>query len=81
MRTTLDIEDDLLAAAKALARRERVSASQVVSRLLREALTGRELTGPEPAARTVCGFRPFTHPGARRVTNALIDQLRDREGI
>jgi hypothetical protein len=35
MRTTLDIDDDLLAAAKELARRERSTAGQVVSRLLR----------------------------------------------
>ena len=31
MRTTLDIDDDLLAAAKELARRENVTAGQVVS--------------------------------------------------
>ena len=35
MRTTLDIDDDVLRAAKELAQRERVSAGQVVSRLLR----------------------------------------------
>ena len=40
MRTTLDIEDDVLAAAKELARRQGVSAGQVVSKLLRSALTG-----------------------------------------
>jgi hypothetical protein len=34
MRTTLDIDDDVLRAAKELAQRERVSAGQVVSRLL-----------------------------------------------
>ena len=41
MRTTLDIEDDVLAAAKDLARRENVSAGQVISRLARLALTAR----------------------------------------
>ena len=40
MRTTLDIDDDLLAAAKELARRERKSAGQVVSELMRKGLTG-----------------------------------------
>jgi hypothetical protein len=37
VRTTLDIEDDVLAAAKELARRQGTSAGQVVSRLLRAA--------------------------------------------
>ena len=40
MRTTLDIEDDVLAAAKELARRQGTSAGQMVSRLLRAALSG-----------------------------------------
>jgi predicted nucleic acid-binding protein len=40
MHTTLDIDDDLLVAAKELARRENLTAGQIVSRLLREALTG-----------------------------------------
>jgi len=35
VRTTLDIDDDLLAAAKELARREGRTAGEVVSRLLR----------------------------------------------
>jgi hypothetical protein len=40
LRTTLDIDDDLLAAAKELARREHSSAGKIVSRLLRDSLTG-----------------------------------------
>ena len=40
MRTTLDIEDDVLAAAKELARRQGTSAGEVVSRLPRVALSG-----------------------------------------
>jgi hypothetical protein len=39
MRTTFDIHDDLLAANRAIAHRERTSAGKVVSRLLRQALT------------------------------------------
>ncbi|MFO7629369.1 MAG: DUF6364 family protein [Prochlorococcaceae cyanobacterium] len=35
MRTTLDIEDDVLAAAKELARRQGTSAGAMISRLLR----------------------------------------------
>jgi Arc/MetJ family transcription regulator len=40
MRTTLDIDDDVLAAAKELARHEGATAGQIVSRLLRRSLTG-----------------------------------------
>ena len=36
MRTTIDIQDDVLAGAKEIARRQHESAGQVVSRLLRE---------------------------------------------
>ena len=45
MRTTLDIEDDVLAAAKELARRQRLSAGQLISRLLREAMSGTQRVG------------------------------------
>ena len=39
MRTTLEIDDDLLQAAKDLARQQKITAGQVVSSLLRQALT------------------------------------------
>lgn len=75
MRTTLDIDDDVLEAAKERARREHKTAGRVVSELLRIALTTR--TGPqavrEPAA--TYGFRPF-EAGEHIVTNAVIDELR-----
>ena len=48
MRTTLDIDDDVLLAAKERAARERTSVGAVVSRLARDALSGK--TGPAPAA-------------------------------
>jgi hypothetical protein len=81
MRTTLDIDDDVLAAAKELARRERKSAGQVISELARRALTAPEAGAPtarEPAA--FYGFRPIGPRGAV-VTNELIDRLRDEEGL
>jgi hypothetical protein len=40
MRTTLEIEDDLQAAAKEMANRQRLSAGQLISLLLREAMSG-----------------------------------------
>ena len=79
MRTTIDIDEDVLAAAKELARREKVSAGKVVSRLLREALSGtaQELASSE---RAVGGFRAFARRGVI-VTNEKVDALRDKEGV
>ena len=80
MRTTLDIEDDVLAAAKELAQRQGVSAGQVVSRLLRSALTG-EASAQRSDAPVVAGFRPFAASDQRLVSNEQIDKLRDLEGL
>jgi hypothetical protein len=85
MRTTLDIDDDILAAAKELSRRQGCSIGKVVSMLTRRALTegaGDPSATPAPAARRppgVGGFRPFGSRGSP-VTNAAIDALRDAEG-
>lgn len=43
MRTTLDIDDDILSAAKELARYEKKSAGKVLSDLARKALTGGDM--------------------------------------
>ena len=78
MRTTLDLDDDVLASAKEIARREHKTAGQVLSELARQALTqGAGATaraGREPPP--LHGFRPFAPRGAV-VTNALIQKLRD----
>jgi hypothetical protein len=84
MRTTLDIEDDVLAAAKELARRQGTSAGRVVSRLLREALVGHGASAAanaEGGQAVVGGFRPFSATAPDLVTDEQIDQLRDLEGI
>jgi Arc/MetJ family transcription regulator len=77
MRTTLDIDDDLMRAAKELASREKLSIGQVVSRLLRESFAhgGAAAKGPG-----VGGFRPFP-AGDRVVTNDEVDALRDADGM
>ena len=80
MRTTLDIEADVVAAAKELAQRQGVSAGKVVSSLLRSALTGKGASQPSGAA-AVAGFRPFTASDQQLMSNEQIDQLRDLEGI
>jgi hypothetical protein len=81
MRTTLDIDDDLLLATKEIARRNGQTAGQVVSELLRRALTQSVVNFSgvrEPKASY--GFRPFP-AGDRVVSNTDVDKLRDDEGI
>ncbi len=82
MRTTLDIEDDVLAAAKEMASRQRLSAGQLISRLLREAMSGTQRAGQADGgeARAVAGFQPFAAQGFL-ITNAQIDALCDAEGV
>ena len=80
MRTTLDIEVDVLAAAKELARRQGTSAGQVVSRLLRVALSG-EGDRADSGSVLVAGFRTFGAANPKLVTNEQIDQLRDQDGL
>jgi len=76
MRTTLDIDDDILAAAKERARREHRTAGAVISELARASLTRSEHppAASEPAA--IYGLAPFPSRGAV-VTNARIDKLRE----
>ena len=88
MRTTLDIEDDVLYAAKEIARREKKSLGQVISDLARRAFAqgqdpslGKQARAPrtsEPLA--AYGIHPLPARGGL-VTNELIDRLRDDEGI
>ena len=74
MRTTLDIADDVLLAAKERAQRERKTAGQVVSELLRQALTAAQPAGAR-APKGAHGLKPFA-PRGSIITNDLIDQLR-----
>jgi hypothetical protein len=76
MRTTLDIADDVLQAAKERARREKKTTGEVISELARSALT---MPGDAPAAResrALYGLRPFPKRGGI-VNNELIDRLRE----
>ncbi len=78
MRTTLDIADDVLQAAKERARRENKTAGEVISELARAALTAPQpaaLVSKEPASRY--GIRPFPRRGSAVVTNHLVSKLRE----
>ncbi len=80
MRTTLDLDPDVLAAARELAARRRVSIGRVLSELARQALLGpaaaRLAREPVPELH---GFQPFPARGVL-VDDRTIDRLRDQEG-
>ena len=76
MRTTLEIADDVLQAAKERARREGRTMGAVLSDLARLALTAHRETGPRREQKPARGFQPFPSRGGV-VTNDLIDHLRE----
>jgi hypothetical protein len=75
MRTTLNVDDDILFAVQERARREKSSAGKVLSNLVREALRGQR----PPHQRDHYGFAPLP-PRGKTVSNALINRLREEEG-
>ncbi len=78
MRTTLDIAEDVLAAAKEHARRENKTAGEVISEWARAALIApqpRPPTAKEP--QSLYGIRPFPRRGNVVVTNELVNKLRE----
>jgi len=76
MRTTLDIGDDVLQAAKERARREKKTTGEVISELARSALVAPPQAPASRAARVLFGFRPFPKRGGI-VTNEQIKKLRE----
>ena len=73
MRTTLDIDNDVLQAAKERARREKKTMGEIISELSRKALTS---ASTEKPMKSLHGFRPFPKRGGV-VTNDLIGKLRE----
>ena len=73
MRTTLAIDDDVLAAAKGLAERQGKSLGEVISALARQALR------PLPADAVMRNGVPLLprRSDAKPVTLELVNQLRD----
>jgi hypothetical protein len=76
MRTTLDIAEDVLIAAKDLARYERKTTGQVISELARKGLGATDVPVDEDE---FLGFRPLPK-GDVVVTNELINRLREEIG-
>jgi hypothetical protein len=73
MRTTLTIDDDVLAEAKGLAARQNKTIGEVISALSRQALrpaaAGRKTRNGVPL--------PTVRPGATPVTPEMVNELRD----
>lgn len=75
MRTTLAIDDDVLAAAKEMAAIERKSIGEVISTLVRHALRPVEGAAGKKSRNGV-PLLP-TKPNTSRVTSDLVHQLRE----
>ena len=73
MRTTLAIDDDILAAAKEMAATQRKSVGEVISSLARTALR------PVPSPLSTRNGVPLlaVRPSAPRVTSELVRQLQE----
>lgn len=76
VRTTLAIDDDVLAAAKHLAEREQRTIGEVVSSLARQGLS--RASGSSRAERNGIPLLPNRKP-ASPVTLELVNQLRDEQ--
>lgn len=75
MRTTLDIDEDVLGAAKAIASAQKKTAGKVLSDLARRALR------PSAEEEVVLNGVPLLPPrsGARAVTPDIVDRLLDED--
>lgn len=73
MRTTLDLDDDILLAVKEIAAARNMTAGKVVSELVRKALE------PKPTERVRNGvpLMPRQAGGTPKMTMSLVNELRD----
>lgn len=79
MRTTLDIEDDVLQAAKELAQREGGTTGQVISALARRGLAAPAAT--QNSKSVMRNGVPLLPSRGEVITLEHIQKLRDKEGI
>ena len=74
MRTTLELDDDLVQVARQLAQQSKITMGQVISELVRKAME------PKSAPRMRNGVLLFNlKPGAKKPGMALVNRLRDEE--
>ncbi len=83
MRTTLDIDDDILAAAKEMARASAgKTAGKIISDLARKALMQPMNAYRVEETRAIYGIKPFPkRPDGKPVTSEDVRRLMDEEGI
>jgi hypothetical protein len=74
VRTTLDLDDDVLAAARSIAAARKQTMGKVVSDLIRQSLSGK-------LKKTPSGVPLLPHRPGVIVTQELIDKLREEQGI
>ena len=78
MRTTLDIEPDILQAAKEIAAREKSTAGAVISRLARKGLAP---TSPGLGETRIRNGVPVISATGHVITLEHVQELMDEEGI
>jgi hypothetical protein len=74
MRTTLDLDEDLILVAKQLAQQRRSTMGQIVSQLVRKALEPQQTS---PVRNGIPLFTPVA--GAGKPSLSLVNRLRDEE--
>ena len=79
MRTTLDLDDDVLISAKDLARRQKRTAGDVISELARIGLRQSLAASDGDVTTPFLGFEPIA-PNGRITTNDDINRLRAEVG-
>jgi len=77
MRTTIDIEDDVLNAAKEIAAREGTTAGKVLSALARQGLRGSKTGGSQKSRKGI----PILPSRGDVITLDRIQGIRDEEGL
>ena len=88
MRTTLDLDEDILAAAKSLAKAGQTTAGRIISDTMRRAIQlGLADPSPSMPAKSVAmepqavhGFVPLTSSGQQIVTSDMVRAIRDDLG-
>ena len=77
MRTTLDVDEDVLSAVKSIAESQKITAGKVISNLARKAL---EPSSENSTRRTRNGFILFPpRKNGKPVTMEMVNRLRDED--
>lgn len=77
MRTTLNIDDEVLEAAKELADSRRVSVGEALSELARRGMEPRAYLRKDP----LTGLMVICSPGARKITNEDVARAMEEEDL